>query len=205
MDRLVVSKDPVFLGRGPVADVFVPKRWRRWRKSQKWKGAVDLPEPQLDLMLSRFNSVTSVADVTPNLKVMAMKGDMHRKAAIVHLNTVVSPDGPRLACCRIGLAQHHPDSPVNKQHSFRLAPTCQSWQHPGLPKPLLPLVQSSCKTPLRKSLQVSPYSLHQFPSYKSWEEWPGCQIGVVLPKMSLSRPHHPEKSDRFQNILLKKG
>merc|ERR1719184_555293 len=72
-DCLIVSKDPVFLGRSPVANVFVP-------------------EPQFDLMLSRFDCITPVADVTANL------------------DTVVSPDGPRLACCRIGLAQHHPAS-----------------------------------------------------------------------------------------------
>ena len=77
-----------------------------------------MPEPQLDLMLGRFNCITPVADVTANLKVMVMKGDRHRKDAILHLDTVVSPDGPRLACCRIGLAQHHPDSQVYKQHFF---------------------------------------------------------------------------------------
>ena len=27
-DCLIVSKDPVFLGRSPVANVFVPKRWK---------------------------------------------------------------------------------------------------------------------------------------------------------------------------------
>ena len=40
---------------------------------------MDLPEPQFDLMLCRFNSVTPVADVTSNLKVMVKKGDMHKK------------------------------------------------------------------------------------------------------------------------------
>ena len=79
---------------------------------------MDLPEPQLDLMLCRFNSVTPVADVTSNLKVMVMKGRMHREDAIPHLDTVVSPDGPRLACCGIGLAQHHPDSQDYNRHNF---------------------------------------------------------------------------------------
>ena len=75
---------------------------------------MDLPEPQFDLMLSRFDCITPVADVTANLMVIVMKGNMQRKDAILYLDTVVSPDGPRLACCRIGLAQHHPSNRVYK-------------------------------------------------------------------------------------------
>merc|ERR1719192_800838 len=55
---------------------------------------------------------------------------------------------PRLACCGIGLAQHHPAS-------------------------------------LDRTLAFPSHGHHWsrvHVRHKSWEEWPGCQIGVVLPK-----------------------
>merc|ERR1719264_1047703 len=38
--------------------------------------------------------------------------------------------------------------------------------------------------------------------HKSREEWPGCQICIVLPEMSLTRSHHPD-GNQLEAFLLK--
>merc|ERR1719312_448985 len=93
-----LNQSPILLSWGPVADVLIPK-----------------PEP--NLMLCRFNCITSMADVAANLY------------------AVISSDCSRLAGCRVSLSKHHPASldstlpfPCHCHHWTRVHVGHKSWE-----------------------------------------------------------------------------
>ena len=118
-----------------------------------------------------------------------------------YLYTVVSSDCSRLAGCRVGLSKHHPDmsllrfrflaltKPASLDSTLPFPCHCHhwAWVHVGH---LGVHVVALCK------LGVVPLLTH-----KSWEEWSGWQIRIVLPEMSLTGSHHPEQ--RLSGLILR--
>ena len=119
-----------------------------------------------------------------------------------YLYTVVSSDCSRLAGCWVGLSKHHPDmsllrfwflaltKPASLDSTLPFPCHCHhwAWVHVGH---LGVNVVALCK------LGVVPLLTH-----KSWEEWSGWQIRIVLPEMSLTGSHHPEQ--RVSGLILRK-